>query len=239
MRLSRQRAMERWIAILIFGALAAGTFAGCVRAQEPSPPEPPSTPSGDEEMTPTDTPGVSAPSTPSSALALRLGAFADGGAIPDRYTCGGENASPSLSWSGVPVEARSLALIVYDADAGPGLGAGTDLGFIHWMVYDLPPSSAGLPEGATGNAQALDGGIESPNDFFKASGGSFPGGAAIRGTGYDGPCPPGEHTYVFRLLALDEPLALPTDSPPQAVLDALEGHVVAAADWTGTYSPAP
>jgi hypothetical protein len=229
----------RWIAILISGTLAAWTLAGCASAEAPSPPEPLSATSGVEGITPTDTPEVSGPSAPAPALALQLDAFTDGGAIPSHYTCSGENASPSLSWSGIPAEAQSLALIVYDADAGPDLGAGTDLGFIHWMVYDLPTTSAGLPEGATGNPQALDGGIETTNDFSTASGGTFPGGAAIRGAGYDGPCPPDEHTYVFRLLALDRPLALPTGSSPQSVLAALEGHVLAAADRTGTYTPSP
>ncbi len=231
--------MDRRIAILISGALAVGCLAGCATAHAPSTPELQSAPSGGDGMKLTDTADASVTSTPVPTLALQLDAFEDGGAIPNRYTCRGENASPSFSWSGVPAEARSLALIVYDADAGPELGAGTDLGFIHWMVYALPTTSTGLPEGATGNAQALDGGIETPNDFFTANGGTFPGGAVIRGAGYDGPCPPDEHTYVFRLLALDEPLALPTGSPPQAVLAALEGHVVATADWTGTYAPAP
>jgi hypothetical protein len=192
-----------------------------------------------EKTTPTDTPQLGAPSAPEPALALQLDAFADGGAIPNRYTCNGENVSPSITWSGVPIEARSLTLIVFDADAGPDLGAGTDLGFIHWMVYDLPSTSSGQPEGATGNALALGGGIETLNDFSSAGGGTFPGGATIRGTGYDGPCPPNEHTYVFRLLALDELTALPSGSSSQSVLTALEGHVLAAADWTGTYTPTP
>jgi Raf kinase inhibitor-like YbhB/YbcL family protein len=132
----------------------------------------------------------------------------------------------------------SLALIVYDADAGSDLGAGTDLGFIHWLVYDLPATLPGLPAEATGNVQALAGGVESPNDFNTAAGAAFPGGAVIRGTGYDGPCPPQEHTYVFRLLALDEPLRLPAGTSPQSVLEALEMHVLAVADWTGTSAPA-
>ncbi len=172
------------------------------------------------------------------ALALQLDSFPDGGPIPDRYTCNGKNASPALSWSGVPVEAKSIALIVYDADAGSDLGAGTDLGFIHWLVYDLSPSVRGLPADATGDAQALAGGLESPNDFHASAGASFPAGAVIRGTGYDGPCPPEEHTYVFRLLALDEMLRLPAGTAPQLVLGALEGHVLAVSDWTGTYAPA-
>ncbi len=147
--------MGRWIAILISGALAAWGLAGCASGQAPSLPEPPSSTSGVDGTKPTDTSDASAASTPVPTLALQLDAFADGGAIPNRYTCSGENASPSLSWSGVPAVARSLALIVYDADAGPKLGAGTELGFIHWMVYDLPVTTTGLPEGATGNAAGV------------------------------------------------------------------------------------
>ena len=233
--------MKRWETILITGTLAAWTLAGCATGQTELTPEPQATTGGSEGIATTHTPQPSAPSAPAPApaLALQLDAFADGSAIPNRYTCNGENVSPSITWSGVPGEARALTLIVFDADAGPDLGAGTDLGFNHWNVYDLPSTSSGLPEGATGNAQALDGGIETPNDFSAASGGAFPGGAGIRGTGYDGPCPPVEHTYVFRLMALDAPLALSMDSSPQSVLAALEGHVLASADWTGSYTPTP
>ena len=234
--------MKRWIAMLMTGALAAWALAGCSSAETPPPPEPLAATSGQEVATPTETPEASETSmqatSEGTALALQLDAFEDGGAIPDRYTCSGENASPPLSWSGVPAEAQSLALVFYDADAGSDLGAGTDLGFIHWLIYDIPATTAGLPADATRDAQALSGGIETPNDFVGAVGTTFPGGAAIRGEGYDGPCPPEEHTYVFRLLALDEPLGLPTGTSPQSVLDALEGHVLASADWTGTYAPA-
>jgi len=177
-----------------------------------------------------------APAEPAN-LSLHMEAFEEGGAIPDRYTCIGTNDSPAVSWSGVPAATQSLVLIVYDADAGADLGAGNDLGFLHWMVYDIPPTSAGLPLGATGDSGALAGGIETTNDFFAAAGGRFSGGAVIRGTGYDGPCPPAQHTYVFRLLALSQPLSVPMDTPYQEVMSALEGRVLAAADWTGVYPP--
>jgi Raf kinase inhibitor-like YbhB/YbcL family protein len=171
------------------------------------------------------------------ALALHIDAFEDGGAIPDTHTCIGDNESPAVSWSGVPAEAQSLVLIVYDADAGADLGAGNELGFLHWMVYDISPMTAGLPLAATGNAQALAGGIETSNDFSGAAGGTFPGGAVIRGTGYDGPCPPAQHTYVFRLLALSQPLGLKAGTPYQSVMSAVEGSALAVADWTGIYPP--
>lgn len=177
----------------------------------------------------------SATSVAETGFRLRSAAFPDGGEIPGRYTCNGANESPPLEWSGVP--AGALMLIVYDPDAGRDLGATTELGFIHWLVYDLPVSATGLSAGATGDAKAPMGGVEAANDFIAAVGSTFPGGSAIRGTGYDGPCPPERHAYVFRLMALDQPLGLPSGSPPQSVLQAMEGHTLAMADWVGTYSP--
>jgi Raf kinase inhibitor-like YbhB/YbcL family protein len=183
---------------------------------------------------------MEATSTPVPAdLVLHIDAFGEGGAIPDRYTCVGANDSPAVSWSGVPTAAQALVLIVFDGDAGADLGAGNDLGFLHWMVYDLPPTAEGLPLGATGDERLLAGGIETANDFAEAAGGRFPGGAGIRGTGYDGPCPPAQHTYVFRLLALRESLDLAAGTPYPSVLSALEGRVLAVADFRGVYPPAP
>jgi len=234
--------MKRWTMILRSVVIAAWAVAGCSNAGAPVPTDPQPTGSGVEGLTPADNPAHIATSTAASAepavLSLQLTAFPDGGPIPDRYTCSGENASPALLWSGVPAGAKSLALIVYDADAGVDLGAGTDLGFIHWLVFDLPATSLGLPAEATGDTQALAGGLESPNDFHTSAGAAFPGGEVIRGAGYDGPCPPEEHTYVFRLLALDEMLSLPAGTSPRLVLGALEGHVLAVSDWTGTSAPA-
>ena len=234
--------MNRWTLILMLGVLGAGTLTACASAGDSLPANSEPITSGEATMSPKDTPIATGtfipPSVEPTVLTLQVVAFADGGPIPARYTCNGENASPALTWSGVPVEANSLALIAYDADAGPDLGAGTDLGFVHWLVYDLTATTRGLPADATGDAQALAGALESQNDFHASAGAAFPGGALIRGTGYDGPCPPEEHTYVFRLMALDELLDLPAGTSPQSVLDALEGHVLAVSDWTGTYAPA-
>jgi len=192
-------------------------------------------------MAPTPSPEAGSAATAISedqtGFMLRSAAFGDGGEIPARHTCDGANESPPLEWSGIPAGVGALVLIVFDPDAGRELGATTDLGFIHWLVYDLPATATGVAAGGTGDAKALSGGVEAPNDFIAATGSAFPGGAAIRGTGYDGPCPPARHTYVFRLTALDAPLGLPAGSPPAPVLRAMEGHILAAADWTGMYSP--
>ena len=142
---------------------------------------------------------------------LTSGAFQEGGAIPARYTCDADNASPPLNWAGAPAETVSLALIVDDPDAG---------GFVHWIVYGLAGSASGsLPAGAS---QSPDGPAQGTNSFRQA--------------GYGGPCPPsGEHHYVFRLLALDDVLELTGTPSLEDVLEAAEGHVVGEAKLSGTY----
>lgn len=112
---------------------------------------------------------------------LASSAFASGAQIPRRFTCDGENLSPPLQWSGVPGGTRSFVLLCDDPDA-PG---GT---WHHWAVYDIPPTSMELAEGAAQQSTKLK---QAVNDFGKA--------------GYGGPCPPhghGPHHYHFRLLAL-------------------------------------
>lgn len=230
----------RRLASLLVLTLIAACSGGPTVPPETSVPVPTAA-SEQDSVAPTPSPEAGSAGTAISedqtGFVLRSAAFSDGREIPARYTCDGANESPPLEWSGIPAGAGALVLVVFDPDAGPDLGATTDLGFIHWLVYDLPTTATGVAEGGTGDAQALSGGVEAPNDFIAVTGSTFPGGTAIRGTGYDGPCPPARHTYVFRLTALDAPLGLPAGSPPAPVLRAMEGHVLAAADWTGMYSP--
>jgi len=234
--------MNRRIALFTFALSTVAALAACSSGEIAPANEAPAVAATGTGAQPTtvvpeaEATSTSAPAEPAD-LTLNLNGFEDGGAIPDRYTCIGANDSPGMSWSGVPAAAQSLVLIVFDADAGADLGAGNDLGFLHWMAYDLSPMSAGLPLAATGDAELMAGGVETANDFSEAVGATFPGGALIRGTGYDGPCPPAKHTYVFRLLAIDNPLGLPAGTPYPSVLSALEGHILAIADWTGVYPP--
>jgi Raf kinase inhibitor-like YbhB/YbcL family protein len=135
--------------------------------------------------------------------------FAEGGIIPERFTCRGEGLSPALSWSGTPLEASSLALVVRDRDAA---------GFVHWVVTGIDPFVLGVGEdGLPENA------IELPNDT----------GAV----GWAGPCPPagsGTHTYEFALLALDDLVELPLDTPAADAAAALEAAAIDRAVATGT-----
>jgi hypothetical protein len=150
--------------------------------------------------------------SPSSGqFAVSSPAFADGAAIPTRFTCDSEGISPEVDWSGAPPATQALALTVIDPDAG---------GFVHWLVYDIPAASAGSLAENMGTAA-----------------GAPPQGANGRGdAGYTGPCPPsGTHNYVFTLYALDRTLGL-SGTPSRADIEAaIKGHVLAMTVLTGTY----
>lgn len=83
------------------------------------------------------------------------------GMMPAKYTCEGADVSPPLSWSGIPPNAKSLVLIMDDPDAPDP--AAPRMTWVHWVLYDIPPTLTGLAEGA---AQHLPPGIrEAMNDF--------------------------------------------------------------------------
>ena len=142
--------------------------------------------------------------------------------IPSLYTCEGEDLSPPLHWQGVPADARSLVLIVDDPDA-PDPKA-PKMTWVHWVLYNLPPDSQGLPEGTT-SADLPAGTGEGLNDWKR--------------TGYGGPCPPiGRHRYFHKLYALDvvlEKMARPDKAKIEA---AMKGHIIEQAELVGTYQKA-
>ncbi len=155
-----------------------------------------------------------APSGPLS-ISLRSDAFDDGGAIPKRFTCDGDDVSPPLAWSEPPPRTKSLALIVDDPDAPAGT-------FTHWVLFNLPANRLSLEAGFASN-QSAGPAKQGTNDFGKA--------------GYGGPCPPsGTHHYIFHLYALDALLNLDTGAGRGAVLSALKGHILAEGRLTGTYA---
>lgn len=152
-------------------------------------------------------------------LKLTSTAFTDGGAIPSKYTCEGDDISPPLAWSGVPAGTQSLVLIVDDPDAPDP--AKPQRVWVHWVLYNLSADARGLAEAIA--EQALPKGTEGGlNDWGR--------------TGYGGPCPPiGRHRYFHKLYALDvrlEGLASPRKFQVEA---AMEGHVLAQATLMGTY----
>lgn len=152
------------------------------------------------------------------ALTLTSSAFKAGEKIPSKYTCEGEDISPSLAFGGVPEGTKSLALIVDDPDA-PDPKAPKRV-WVHWIVFNLPPDGKGLPEDASRKG-VPKGSVIGLNDWNKAS--------------YGGPCPPiGRHRYFHKLYALDT--MLPTKALTKAELEAaMKGHVLAEASLMGTY----
>jgi len=155
----------------------------------------------------------------SMSLALTSPAFTHEGAIPAQYTCEGSDQSPELRWSGVPANAKSLALIVDDPDA-PDPKA-PKMTYVHWVLYDIPPTATGLassPRGGTLPAGARAG----TNDWKR--------------TGYGGPCPPiGRHRYFFKLYALDAALGDLGAATKPELEAAMKGHVLEQATLIGTY----
>jgi len=153
------------------------------------------------------------------ALSLTSGAFVDGGEIPAVHTCEGQDTSPALAWSGAGAGTRSFCLIVDDPDA-PDPRA-PRMTWVHWVLYNIPPQTAGLPEGVS-PADLPAGTLEGLNDWKR--------------TGYGGPCPPiGRHRYHHKLFALDD-LLPDLGRPTKARLEeAMKGHVLAQAQLIGTY----
>ncbi len=156
-------------------------------------------------------------------LTLKSTAFADGQEIPREYTCDGADVSPPLVWSGVPEGTESLVLIVDDPDAPDP--AAPKMTWVHWVLYNLPPSTTELAAGVP-PADLPSGTREGLNDWKR--------------TGYGGPCPPiGRHRYFHKLYALN--VTLPEVEPPTkaALEEAMAGHVLASAELVGTYKPSP
>ena len=153
------------------------------------------------------------------SLTLTSKAFAHQGEIPSVHTCQGRDVSPSLSWGGVPQGTKSLVLIVDDPDA-PDPRA-PRMTWVHWVLYDIPPTAAGLPE-AVARGALPEGTRQGVNDWKR--------------TGWGGPCPPiGRHRYFFKLYALDAALG-DLGTPTKAKLEAaMKGHVIAQAQTMGTY----
>lgn len=154
------------------------------------------------------------------SLLLKSAAFADADPIPRRFTCEGAELSPPLSWDNLPEGTASLVLIVDDPDAPDP--AAPRMVWDHWILYNLPPTCPGLPEGVA--AASLPAGTgEGINSWGR--------------TGYGGPCPPlGRHRYFHRLYALDTRLPGDLGKPRKDdLLLAMDDHILAHAELVGTY----
>lgn len=149
------------------------------------------------------------------SLQLTSTAFAPEANIPEKYSKDGGNFSPPLAWSGVPENAKSLALIMDDPDAPSGV-------FVHWLAYGIPASTPGLREGVPPTRTLANGMHQGRNGF-----GDF---------GYGGPQPPnGTHRYFIHLYALDEVITLPNGASREELEQAMHGHILDQAELMGRY----
>ncbi len=161
-----------------------------------------------------------APGVEVAKLEVTSTSFPSGGPIPAKHTCEGEEVSPALAWSEPPPATKSLAIIVDDPDAPDP--AAPKMVFVHWVLYDVPPATRQLAEGAKNAANAGPGARDGKNDFGQ--------------TGWRGPCPPkGRHRYFHKVYALDTVLP-DLNQPTKAELEkAMSGHVLAKGELFGTY----
>jgi Raf kinase inhibitor-like YbhB/YbcL family protein len=197
--------MRRRRLLALLAALGLGLAAVACSSSDGRELPPPRVP----QTTTPSAPVVQSPDGSAAVFTLASSSFADGTEIPVRFTCGGEGHTPALEWSGTPLDASSLALVVRDLNAG---------GYVHWVVTGIDVfvqsiGEDGLPEGA----------IEGLN-----SAGS---------TGWTPPCPPagsGVHTYELALLALVDPVTLALDTPAERAAADLEAAAVERAVLTGT-----
>lgn len=195
----------RKIVILFAGLVLISTaIAGCTQptpVQQTQPPAPEPSPPGGNEMT----------------FNITSTAFSDGGAIPEKYSCNGQNISPELSWSGSPTGTASFALIMDDPDAV----------YTHWVIFNLPSDINSLPEAVPKDEVLANGALQ----------GKIGSGGIGYPIGYFGPCPPmgSPHHYRFTLYALDTSLNLAAGSSKEQLLQAMQGHVLGQAQLVGIY----
>ena len=140
-------------------------------------------------------------------LTIKSIACSQGGHIPKKYTCEGEDINPPLEIKGIPEKTKTLAIIVEDPDAPNGT-------FDHWLVWNIAPNEP--------IAENHIPGISGRNSFGK--------------TGYGGPCPPsGSHRYYFKVYALDIKLDLLAGSDKKALQEAMQNHVLASGELMAHY----
>ncbi|MFP4302730.1 MAG: YbhB/YbcL family Raf kinase inhibitor-like protein [Spirochaetaceae bacterium] len=149
-------------------------------------------------------------------MKLTSTAFSEGSAIPEQYSCDGQDISPPLHWQDVPAGTETFVLIADDPDAPVGT-------WVHWVIYDIPGRARELQENYPKQEVDSDGSKQGTNDFKKI--------------GYGGPCPPGgTHRYFFKLYALDTSLDAEAGLSKKEIVKRMEGHVLDEAQLMGTYS---
>ena len=151
-------------------------------------------------------------------MTLRLSSpqWKRGETIPKKYTGDGADASPPLVFESVPAGTKSFALICDDPDAPVGT-------WVHWVLYDVPGTAKGLPEGVPTGPSLPDGSRQGKNGW--------------KTTGYRGPAPPPgkPHRYFFRLYALKDYLSQAPGLEAREVESAARSKSIEMAEYLGVY----
>lgn len=157
-------------------------------------------------------------------MTLTSTSWTSGGTIPVKHSQAGRDVSPPLAWSAAPEGTASFVLVVSDLDAVSGT---TLAGALHWLVWNIPPTATGMPEGVPEGTMLADKSRQ----------------ISVTGPNYRGPAAPATgpaHHYLFELYALDTMITVPNNvtSPAEtraAVMAAVPGHVRGKATLVGTF----
>jgi len=142
-----------------------------------------------------------------ASLKISSEVFSNNGMIPSKYTCEGENINPPIIISNLPMQSKTLVLIVEDPDASKGT-------FVHWLVWNIPPTNKIRENTVPGE--------EGKNDFKKHN--------------YMGPCPPsGTHHYSFKIYSLDNFLHLEPTATRAELEAAMSKYVIGFGELIGMY----
>ncbi len=142
--------------------------------------------------------------------------FAEGQPIPDKYTCDGLSISPPLRWKDAPANTQSFAIVLEAPEKPDGIR-------VHWLIYNLGADIFELPENMPAAAEFTNGTRQGLNDFKKV--------------GYGAPCPARgyKRQYIFHLYALDSRLNVDKEITEDALMKAMQGHILAEAQLKTTF----
>ena len=197
------RTMELGLLLMTFAA-AGAVVAGQQRGAAPGPP-------------------------PAPPMTMTVAGFSDGGQIPVKFTqaapgvATGEGLSPAITWSNTPAGTQSFVLNMHDMEV---VRNKTSDDQAHWVVWNIPAASTGLPEGVPKGSQLADGSYQ-----ISAT------GTMYRGPGAPANGPP--HHYMFEIYALDTKLDVqPTADAFETranVMKAMQGHILGKAVYGGLF----
>jgi Raf kinase inhibitor-like YbhB/YbcL family protein len=166
---------------------------------------------------------------PPAPMTLTIAGFPDGGAIPVKFSqaapgvAPGEGTSPAMTWANVPAGTQSFVLNMHDMEVARNKTTDDQA---HWVVWNIPASATGLPEGVPRGAQLGNGAYQ-----ISATGQMYRGPGA--------PAAGPQHHYMFEIFALDTKL----DVAPAAdafetranVMKAMQGHILGKAVYGGLF----